>query len=160
MNGEIYRQLTRLDQQFNNLYQTAQYREAIQVAREMCELAKSFLGDQSSGYADCLNQLATAYQAYGDYQAAKPLYLKLQSIDKPGTKDYAIDLHNWAGLCESTGDYRTAEDYYLKSLALKLKLLDDNDPSVARTQNDLGHLYYVMGEYREAESLCRDALEL
>jgi CHAT domain-containing protein/tetratricopeptide (TPR) repeat protein len=160
MTGDIYQQLSQLNEQFIALYQAAQYREAIEVATDMCELAEIFLGDQSSDYADCLNQLATAYQAYGDYQAAKPLYLKVQSIDKPGTEDYAINLHNWAGLCESTGEYRTAEDYYLQALALKLELLGENDPSVARTQNDLGHLYYMIGEYRAAETHYKIAGEI
>jgi CHAT domain-containing protein/tetratricopeptide (TPR) repeat protein len=160
MSGGIYQQLAELDQQFNDYYQAAHYLQAIVVAKQMRALAERHLDEQDKYYAGCLNQLAVAYEANRDYEAAKQLYQKLLSLDPPDSIEHAQTLHNWANLCESMGEYSTAEIAYQQALDLKLELLDEYYAEVARTQNDLGYLYYQQGEYGAAESFYKRALEI
>ncbi|BAY16258.1 hypothetical protein NIES21_20830 [Anabaenopsis circularis NIES-21] len=75
-------------------------------------------------------------------------------------KDLANSLNNLAGLYHSQGKYSKAEPLYQEALALRRKLLGEENPNVANSLNNLANLYDSQGKYNEAESLYQEALTL
>jgi hypothetical protein len=73
MFGNIQEQITSLNRQVAQLYQTGQYGQAIEVASRAYDLARKHLGEGHQIYATSLGNLAAMHQAVGDYTAAEPL---------------------------------------------------------------------------------------
>src|SRR5262249_49735006 len=131
------------------------------------------LGKDHPLVANALNNLATLYQAQGQYAKAEPLFLRALQIyeDKLG-KDHphvVNALNNLAALCLAQGQDATAEPPPHSARAdllahLALKIHEDkfgkNHPHVANSLNILATLYQAQGQYAKAEPLFQRALQI
>jgi CHAT domain-containing protein/Flp pilus assembly protein TadD len=150
-----------LDQQYKTAYADGQFYIAVEVAFQLCMLAREYYGETETHYAACLNNLGAAYEALGDYRSAEQLYWQAVEIDAHSNRlGYAQDLFNVAHLCKTVGRYAEAEVNFRRSLDIKEDILGDFDPDVARNLNGLGHLRYLQSDYSAAETLYKQALQI
>jgi tetratricopeptide (TPR) repeat protein len=71
-----------LIQQFDKMYQSGEYQEAIPIAEKILAIAKRVLGPEHPGTAGSLCNLANLYYQMGDYAKAEPLYQQALQIQK------------------------------------------------------------------------------
>ncbi len=69
-------------------------------------------------------------------------------------------LNDQAFALEGEGGIQTAEVLFREALAMKLRLFDEDHPSIVRGMNNLATNLQAQGKYEEAEKLLRNALEL
>ena len=122
--------------------------------------------EQIDSKLDCilvLNALATAYISTGDYKAAKEVSNRSLSLttsifegneSSPYSRENrAIAWSNLGYISMWEGDYRSALDFLLKSLALFEAMVAAGQPylmAVAERLEDLGQVYYALGNYTKA----------
>ena len=58
------------------------------------------------------------------------------------------------------GDYDKALEFYGKAMAISVKTLGDNHPSVATTYNNIGNTYYKMDNVEQALDFYGKALAI
>jgi len=72
----------------------------------------------------------------------------------------ARSLHNLATILKAREQYKEASQCFDRSLAIKKKILPDDDPSIANTLNNLAVLYASEGDLIRAESHLKEALRI
>ena len=60
----------------------------------------------------------------------------------------------------SQGEYEKALEYYEKSLKIRLSILGENHPSMARSYNNIGIVYISQGEYERALEYIEKSLKI
>ncbi|MCB2262843.1 MAG: tetratricopeptide repeat protein [Candidatus Thiosymbion ectosymbiont of Robbea hypermnestra] len=63
-------------------------------------------------------------------------------------------------LAQILGDYQAARDYYEQALARDLATYGEAHPAVARDRNNLGGVWYTLGEYEQAIACFEQALAI
>lgn len=109
---------------------------ALTCFEEHLSLAKRLGDRERPGVA--LTNLATAYQAMGDYRKALRYYEDALNF-KQYQRDQAVILHNIGCVYFRKGRYREALRYYRKALKLSEEARDDH--SVAHTMLEVGSLF-------------------
>ncbi len=80
------------------------------------------LGEDHDDYAQSMNNLATMYQAMGEYAKAEPLLRCAEEISRSVLgehhPDYASSLNNLASLYQDAGDYAKAEPEFRHAMEI------------------------------------------
>jgi tetratricopeptide (TPR) repeat protein len=102
----------RLNQQVIQLYQAGHVAEAVPLAQRVLAIDEKALGPDHPNVATALGNLASLYQAKGDYERAEPLYQRALAIYAKalGAEHPAVatSLNNLALLYTAKGDYGRA----------------------------------------------------
>ena len=72
----------------------------------------------------------------------------------------AVSLSQVAELYRARGQYALAEPLFERALAIRDRLLGDDDADLAKSLADLAELYYVQGRYAAAEPLYERAIAI
>jgi len=114
--------------------------------------------------ARVLGNLASLYQAQGDYGRAEPLLQRALTIDAkalgPEHPDVASALAGLALLYNAQGDYGRAAPLFQRSLAIAEKALGPEHPDVATALYNLAGLYRAQGDYGRAAPLFQRSLAI
>ncbi|MBD2254245.1 tetratricopeptide repeat protein [Nostoc parmelioides] len=128
------------------------------------ETLRQDLGENNTGIASCLNNVAKFYCHHSNYSQAEPLYQKALSISQQQLGDSHPDtttiLNNLTDFYYSQNRYTDAEPLCRLSLEISRQQLGDSHPFVAKKFNDLAYLIYMQQRYSEAEPLYRQALKI
>jgi tetratricopeptide (TPR) repeat protein len=157
-------QIDRLNQQVMGLFEQGRYRQALELATQVCEWARRGLGENHPLRATGLHNLGFMCQAMGEYARAEPLYRQALEIRKrlfgENHPACAATLGNLAGVYEFTGDYAAAEPLYRRAVDILRRAPGGNHSDYAASLNNLAGLHYAKGEYARAEPLYRQALAI
>jgi CHAT domain-containing protein/Tfp pilus assembly protein PilF len=161
--GQLAR-ATALNAQVVRLYQQGRAAEALAPARQALALRKAVLGEDHPDCAASRNNLASLYQALGDYARARPLYERARDLYKlalgEGHPDYANSLNNLASVYKDAGDYARARPLLEQARDVYKAALGERDPRYAQSLNNLANLYQHLGEYARARRLYERARDL
>ena len=128
------------------------------------EIRKKVLGENHPDYANSLNNLASLYQAQGDYPRAEPLFRQALEIQKKvlgeNHPDYAGSLNNLACCTRPKATIRGPNRFSARHWRSKRKSWARTTPHYAASLNNLASLYRAQGDYSRAEPLYRQALEI
>jgi tetratricopeptide (TPR) repeat protein/L-aminopeptidase/D-esterase-like protein len=160
----------------NNLAATyrlvGKYKEAESLYREALEVAQKGLGDAHLLAGKILNNLGYALFKLCAYAEAEGLYRKALEVRRAvvgaAHPDVAQTLNNLGALYKEIGDYPAARSHYegalqIRETAANCATASDLRPAkreLATCVGNLAALSQAEGDYREAERLCRRALEL
>ncbi len=160
-NPDIDRQLIQLYHKIADLNLNGKYTQAVETAKQCCELAREF-GEDHPIFAISLNNLAVQYSNLSNYLEAETLHHQALEILRVrfGTshREFANSLHNLSVTYLGMGDYRRAEPLCRQVLEVARTSLGAIHPDTARYLSNLGVLYFEMGEYDRSEPLLREAL--
>ena len=85
----------------------------------------------------------------GDFNGAEQLYMELlKNTHNERTRSLYFHQLGWAK--RNQGEYKEAVKYYEKSIEIKERILDKNDPGLATSYNNIALVYNNMGEYSKA----------
>ncbi len=153
-----------LNKEVVSLYRQGNYEEALARCIEACEFARRSLGVEHPEFGSCINNLASIYQAKGEYSLAEPLLKQSMEISKKvhgeNDPDFALSLNNLASLYLETGRYAEAEPLYLRALDIIHAGAADDNAFFVSILNNLASLYKRMGNYVEAEPLYKKAADI
>jgi CHAT domain-containing protein len=160
----VQQEIAERTRQVAQLYQEGRYREALELAAQVCELARQHLGETHPDSATSLSNLAALYDDTGDYQRAESLFrqaleIRRQALGK-GHPDYAASLNNLAGLYYAKGDFARAEPLSRQASDICRQVLGDSHPDYAASLSSQVALYSAAGDYARAEPLCRQASDI
>lgn len=136
--------------------------EAERLYMESLDLYREGGRNETSNYAEVLNNLAVFYGSKGDFQAAEPLHREaLRIILKLYGEDHRIvgfTLYNLGGVLESQGKIAEAELFYQRALAVRRRVLGEKHPEVIIVLATLTGL--LAGQHRgeEAEQMGTQAV--
>lgn len=163
MLGEILDRIERLNLEAIQLFQNAQFEQAMPPAVQAERLARQHFA-QHTAHAETLNTLASLYYQLGDYAQAEPLFRQALEINRHSVgehhPEYARDLCNLAVLCQCIGKYTEAEKLYRQALDIRRATIGERSPIYATNLNNLAKLYEHQSNYQKAEPLLRQALEI
>ena len=115
-------------------------------------------------YCTVLCNLATLYQAMGDYTSAENYFLEVVKIERKilGEKhpSYATSLNNLGCLYLSMAKYPLAEKNILKAKDIREDTLGKKHPFYATSLHNLGNFYKDKGDYKSAEKCFQEAEEI
>ncbi|MBR8829443.1 MAG: CHAT domain-containing protein [Gomphosphaeria aponina SAG 52.96 = DSM 107014] len=161
---EVLKQIGVLNQEAKKLYEQTNYKQAIIVCEQACNVGRENLLTDHPYYASSLHNLAVLYQSTGRYAEAEPLLLETKEIRKKALgdnhPDYATTLNNLASLYYTTGRFSEAEPLLIEAKEIRKKALGDRHPDYATSLNNLASLYYLMKRYEEAEKLYEQGKEI
>ncbi len=131
--------------------------EAEKLYKEALDLYRTGGRNESSDYAEILNNLAVFYGSKGDFQAAEPLHREaLRIILKLYGEDHRIvgyTLYNLGGILESQGKIAEAEALYRRALAVRTRVLGEKHPEVIIVMATLTGMLASQGRGQEAEEM-------
>jgi CHAT domain-containing protein/tetratricopeptide (TPR) repeat protein len=135
--------------------------QALEVARQALDLARSHLDAQHPQVANCLGQLAVLYRGRGEYGAAVQVARQAMEIYRAAFGEVHPHVRGTlrflAGLHCDLGQLAEAESCYQRALASG-RATPEEDAFVRLILVDLANLYHVRGEHEKAEPLLRQAL--
>jgi hypothetical protein len=141
----------------------ANYIEAERNFREALLQTDQF-DDSKSERAKTLIGLAESLCAQGKVEEGEELFLRAAELDvtlmKKERRDLANDFNLIAGHYLSIGHYSEAEALYCRVLEEWKKLLQPDDPLIARCLNDLAIIYGFENNWQKAEQTFEDALNI
>jgi CHAT domain-containing protein len=153
-----------LNERVLQLDHARRYSEAVSLAQRALALREKVLGPAHPDVATALYNLASLYQAQGDYGRAAPLYQRALAIFEkalgPENAVVARVLSNLAGAYKAQGDFGRAEPLYQRALAMGEKALGPEHPDVATTLIGLALLYQAQGDYERAAPLFQRSLAI
>jgi len=122
----------------------------------------SFSRDEAVLLWDANKQAAEKAQNEGDYELAERHWLLslkvLETVaDKSVELTYTLDL--LSQLAHLRHDYVAAVDYCKRSYELKLKILGERNPVVAKCADQLARLFYLISDYEQAEPYAKKCLD-
>jgi tetratricopeptide (TPR) repeat protein len=129
-----------------SLYQLRQYKNAVNIARKICDKIQRRFGENHRDYAISLNRLAKLYDSINDYTNAEKYY------------------NNALKIWHTKSEYRF--EYLSGSLAIPIikKLWDIQRHLLGENHSEVivdpAGLYYEIGDYLSAEPLYKKALEI
>lgn len=108
-----------------------------------------------------LDEYASFYEHIGDYQTAKMIYQKIDSLGGTALQS-GVSKANQALLYEAMGEYPLAEQYYLEALEIFGSLeREGNAPRAhANCLLNLAGLYEIIGRYKASEKLYLEAKQI
>ena len=141
----------------------ARYEESAEYFRRTIALLKDAVGENSPDYTTALNNLAGTYRQMRRFDDAEALFAQcLESYAASvGTRHilYASGLNNLSLVCLARGDTARAGELLRKSSDILAVLPECRDEYAASLCN-IGALCCQLGQYAQAESALREALEL
>jgi CHAT domain-containing protein/tetratricopeptide (TPR) repeat protein len=153
-----------LNQQVEDLHDQGKYAEALELARQVCELARRELGDNHRHTATSLSWLGYLLHATGDLAAARRSYEQALEIrrrvlgeDHPDT---ATSLNNLGRLLKAVGDLAGARPNLEQALAISRRVRGEDHPYTAISLDNLGSLLQGMGNLAAARPYRERALEV
>jgi Flp pilus assembly protein TadD len=156
-------QIDKLNRQVVQLDRQGKYQEALELAREVCELAGRVLGKHPYT-AMSLNNLGVLLDAKGDLAAARRYYEQALEIhcSRVGNDhlNTAEPLNNLACVLRAMGDLAGARSYFQQALGIFRRVLGNDHPRTAVTLSNLGALLRAMGDLVGARKCHEEALEI
>jgi CHAT domain-containing protein/tetratricopeptide (TPR) repeat protein len=153
-----------LNQQVAELDDQGKYADALELARQVCELARSELGEDHPETLTSLINLGLLLQAMGDLAAALPCHeqalgtsRRVLGHDHPDTVSCLINL---GSLLEDRGEAAAARPYFEQALEIRRRVLGHDHPDTAKGDNTLGRLLHTMGDLAGAHPHLERALEI
>ena len=160
----VEKEIDRLGQQVEQLFQEGKYEQALTVAQQACDLALRQLGNKHARHAACLHNLAALLDALGDFDRAEKTYLQSIAVYRAALgeqhPEYANSLNDLALLYKSNGKYAQAEPLLKEALTIYAASLGEEHTFYANGLNNLAGLYEEKGEYSEAEPLYIQSLKI
>ena len=119
-----------------------------------------YIRDDIQGSTD-LSKLAYLLRQMSESEKSREIYeLLLETTDETNIQELAF-LERQLGLTyHRMGDLNAALKHYHKTLALKLTVLPNDDPSLAINYSNIGTIFYQEGNFNEALEYYRHALKL
>lgn len=146
------------------LARDARYAEALKVAEEFADVARSRDGEQSVYYASAIAWVGHLYQKQGRLADAEPLMERslaiFTKILPPGHANVATATSNLGFQYQLSGRYDEAEKLYKRALELREKAEFPNFEHVAESLNNLAQIYKRQWRIAESIPLLRRAVEL
>src|SRR5262249_31951004 len=119
LRGEVLQ----LQREVAQLYHDGRFRQATEVASQVCEMTRRHFGEDHVDHACALNNLALVLCALGQYsQAELPCRRALEIRRKvlwQSHPDIANSLNNMAAIHESRGEYASAESLLRQALEIR-----------------------------------------
>jgi hypothetical protein len=136
LNGDMARKVMKLEQQVDKLQKAGKFAEAVAPAEEITELREKFQG-------------ADHWQVV-DSRRTLQLCQKLARCSDGERADYthSVQLHTQAIISNFKGRYPDAESLARKALAIRQKVLGEEDPDTAETYNLVALQLERAGEIR------------
>ena len=97
--------------------------------------------------------LGYLYYVSGNLKDGEPLLrqgLEIRRKEMPGTDEYAETANFLALFCRDTRKLDEARTLAEEAVAIRTRVLDANDPTLAETMETLGSIYSARGEYDQA----------
>ncbi len=145
-------------------YDKGNHNQALAYYMRALEIQHKVLGKEHPSVATSYNNLASIYQAIGDYYKALEYYMgALELQHKVLEKEHpsvATSYNNLASIYQAIGDYDKALKYYMRTLEIQDKVLGKEHPSVATSYNNLASIYQAKGDYDKALKYYMRALEI
>ena len=110
----------------------------------------------SATYVQLSRNLAALYNGQSQFKKAAELFEESKLIwEKLFGKDekYASILNSLAATYNNAGEYKLAEQYFKETRNIRLKLLGDQHADFAQSCNNLGLVYWSIGDFEKAEPL-------
>jgi tetratricopeptide (TPR) repeat protein len=141
----------------NQAFGNAKFDEAERYYREAADLAEG-RGD-AAGRAEALGDLGIVALTRGHYgESQRYLLQALEVLRKTGTKHYLpVVLNNLGDISAQSLHFAQAEAYYKEALRV-LQDANPRDVYASRIHNNLGVLYFTLGEDGRAEKAFRNAI--
>ena len=135
-----------------------QFDQAEKLYREAMDIRKNIFGENHNEYANSLNNLAGLYIHKGQFDQAEPMIRSANAIWEKtlpeNSPTLAIGLNNLAALYRKWQvRLKESEQLYLQAIEKRKKLLGENHPLTADSENDLALLYMNLKEFDKAEPL-------
>lgn len=160
----ILQEAQRLDDEFQTLYQTGKYAEALMRGERVIALREQALGTQHPSLASTLLLVALLYRDKGDYGKAESLLRRALAIQEKTVGenhgDFIDCLFNLAIVCRIKGDYAVAEPLYQRAIALGEKVRGAESLELTGPLQELAVLYTDKGESAQAERLFQRVLTI
>jgi tetratricopeptide (TPR) repeat protein len=120
------------------------------------------LADQPELKAEMLTVIGRVYQRLGALDQARPLLEEALAIGRgaPENTRLAQTINEFGILLRERGDPAGAVPFLEEALAMRRRLLGDEDKDVAVTLVELGRAFADSGKYDRAEPLYREALAI
>ena len=153
-----------LPDQLQALYDAGKYAEAIPLAQQHLEEARSKFGDEHTEVANALTWLGGLYHLRGRYAEADPLMRQALAMREkvlgPEHTDVGQALNNLAQNESRQGRYAAAEKLLQRSLAIDEKVSGPDHHKVGTTVNNLALLYNRQGRHQDAVPLMERTIRI
>jgi tetratricopeptide (TPR) repeat protein len=139
------------------------YRGALQHHRAALAVRERTFGAEQLPTAESIFGLGSDHEALGDLDAAISHYvraLKIQQAIGPDDLATARTYNNLGRACYAGRNFVDAKRFHTAALALRRRLLGEQNPEVATSLNNLGAVLRAEGDLPGAMKLFRQALDL
>lgn len=157
-------EVTRLRRAFHALRSGGHHEQSIHIADLVLALVVGRHGAYHPEIGHCLNELAMAHAATGDWARAQPLLadaLQMSLLfDGASSAAYATILDNLAQAEDARGRSDVAEEMHREALAAFARAVGADHPSYATCLGNLALVRVKLGRFAEAEPLYREAVDL
>ncbi|HMB89865.1 MAG TPA: tetratricopeptide repeat protein [Rhodothermales bacterium] len=141
------------------------YDEALELLEDALHVRKSLYGNEHIRTAEALDRLGAIQMDRANYDKADSLLtdaLRIRRAKLGETHpDVAETLYNLGALhgAARQGQPEEAVAFYRQSLAIRQRVLGDNDPALLKSQHGLAIALWDQGDYAAAETMLYDVLE-
>lgn len=156
--------VTEINSRILELYRQKKYEEAVPLARQARELAKTEYGDTSQLYITTVESLALLYNYTSRPALSIPLYkeaARLISRTKGENNDRYLSIQISLGMAWSDlENYNEAEPFFTRAKEISLNLYGKESPDYISSIIDLAVLYSKMDQYGKSEATFLEAQTL
>ncbi|MBI4647880.1 MAG: tetratricopeptide repeat protein [Bacteroidia bacterium] len=162
----------------------SEYKLAMEYAQKVIQLSEKIIssGDEKlvtsakESLANSYNYIGIIYRNQSDFKQAKSFYLKAMKLyeevaDKEGL---ATEWNNLGNISGDEGNYKNSLEFHNKALVLRNQLLEElkkkseisevklneSKKMVAASNNNIGTVYYMWGDYNKANASFFEALKI
>jgi tetratricopeptide (TPR) repeat protein len=161
--AELNTKVMALSQQADAARASGDLKTSAKIMEELARFRNKHFGNKDSGAAEAFSKAGELYQSVKDYSQAEDAFKSALGFSKringdASRKSVPILLH--------LGDALTAQDrnseaaaYYKQVVAFHTKVADPDEKNILAARFKLGEAYYKSANYKEAESLLRQAID-
>lgn len=157
-------EVDRLRSMYTGLRSKGHHEQSIHIAYLALSIVVRLHGQYHPDTGRCLNELAMAYAAVGNYDRAEPLLedaLQLVMLfDGVSSEAYATVLDNLAQAKSAKDQLRDAEKLHRLALESFTRAVGRDHPSYATCLGNLAMVCRKLGKYAEAERLYIEAVDV
>ena len=139
-------------------YQQGRYPEAVELLQACYRLHKSCAPDVHTDVAAAANDLAAAERACGNRQRARELHQEALELRRQGGTDPALVAESLNNLANSEPDLELARGHLVEAIAIRARVLGEDDPLTIQSRVNLGRLALAQGDFAGARPLLRDGV--
>ena len=146
--GEIYRRI-------------GDSKNSLTYIEESILICEEYLDEGSLELVGQYSNLAHIYKTFGQTNKSLDCFLKALRIIESSESNYKAD-YVYKGLAEIyqiKRDYKKSLEFFKKTLYLRKKFFEDDNPLIAQSYNDLGFIYVVMDMRKKALPLYIEAMK-